>query len=77
MIFRFEPSVFKEIKLLIELLLDNSPVRHLYFTTDYQFGPSERAKCLNYSLKRFIEEHDRCGLRWNCLYHIRDDLKRV
>lgn len=76
-LFRFAPEVFKELKKLLELLLEQSPVKQLYFTTDYQFGPSESMKRLNYSLRRFFEEHDNSGLRWNCLYQIRGDLKRV
>jgi hypothetical protein len=75
--FYFTPNAFKEVKSLLELLLNNSPAKQLYFTTDYQFGPSEGVKRSNYSFKRFIEEHDRYGLRWNCLYQIHGDLKKV
>ena len=75
--FRFAPDIFKEVRLLLEILLNSSPVKQLYFTTDYQYGPSEGAKRLNYSFNRFIEEHDRYGLRWNCLYQIRGNLKKV
>jgi hypothetical protein len=75
--FRFALGVFTELKALLEFLLEQSSSKQLYFTTDYQFGPSESMKRSNYSLRRFIDEHDNCGLRWNCLYQIRGDLKRV
>jgi len=75
--FRFAPEVFTELKVLLEFLLEQLPIKQLYFTTDYQFGPSEGIKRPNYSLRRFFEEHDNAGLRWNCLYQIRGNLKRV
>ena len=75
--FRFASAVFTELKALLEFLLELSPKKQLYFTTDYQFGPSDSMKRSNYSLRRFLEEHDHSGLRWNCLYQIREDLKRV
>ncbi len=75
--FRFVRQVFTELKALLEFLLEQSPINQLYFTTDYQFGPSESMKRSNYSLRRFIEEHENSGLRWNCLYQIHGDLKKV
>ena len=38
---RFLPMVIPELKQLMSLLLEYSPVHQLYFSTDYQFGPEE------------------------------------
>lgn len=68
--FRFLSSVVPELKQLLTLMLQPSPVNLAYFLTDYQFGPSEGMQRMNYTVPALFEEHQRSGLRWNCLYHL-------
>ena len=68
--FRFLSNVFCEVCELLSLLLEHSPVKQVFFSTDYQFGPSKAMKRMSCTLRSFIDEHDANGLRWNCLYQI-------
>ena len=67
---RFLPAVIPELRHLMSLLLDCSPVHQMYFSTDYQFGPGEAIQKNGYTFSSFFEEHDQSALRFNTLYHI-------
>lgn len=69
-LFQFENKFKNEIKKLMQIAINKSPIHKIYFLTDYQFGPEKAEfKFLN-NLKDFWKEHDQNGLNWNTLYEI-------
>ena len=71
--FRFLRDVVPEMRELFSTLLQQSPVGQIFFSTDYQFGPAKAMQRSNYTISQLFEEHERWGLRWNCLYQIMDE----
>jgi hypothetical protein len=55
---------------IIKIALENSPVKEVYFLTDYQFGP-EKGKMENLGIEDFWSLHDSHGLTWNTLYKLK------
>jgi len=69
--FRFKPPVADELRTLIVILLESSPEREVWFTTDMQFGPSIKTQA-TVSLSEFLDLIHSTELRWHCLYRIRE-----
>jgi hypothetical protein len=69
--FRFESSVLEDLRALIVVLMDSSPVGEVWFTTDLQFGPSSKTQA-TVSLDEFFDQLRSSELSWHCLYRIRE-----
>jgi len=67
--FRFLLDYQIEIAKIINIGLQKSPTKKLYFLTDYQFGP-ESATTKEICIKDFWIQHDNEGLEWNVLYKL-------
>jgi len=68
--FRFNAEVFSEVQTLLEYLLHHSPCGQVYFSTDYQFGPTSPDYLVGCSIQQLIDDHNGQGLKWNCLYRV-------
>ena len=68
--FRFLDDYKLEIDKLLKIALDKSPIKRIYFLTDYQFGPAEEKCEIIYTISDFWEQHDNRGLRLNTLYEM-------
>ena len=55
---------------LVHTLLDSSPVHSVFFTTDWQFGPSRATRGGMLSELAFWREHDSHQLKLNACYTI-------
>lgn len=69
-LFRFLPKYKTNIRKIMKSAIDNSPIKTMYFLTDYQFGPEKAIIQKVDNLKKFWELHDSVGIEWNCLYII-------
>src|SRR5690606_22620583 len=67
---RLRPEVVPDLRDLLSRLVAHSPDRGAYFTTDYQFGPGQPMRRSNYTVGTLLDEGERSGIRWNCLYHV-------
>jgi len=73
-----EPSSFLEfdrnhltsMRILLEWLLERSPLGQLLFTTDWQFGPADSFRAPALNLAHFWSLHDSRRLRLNAAYPI-------
>lgn len=65
--FKFKDKYEVEVRRLVELYLNQSPLKVAYFLTDYQFGPA-KASYAQVTLNQFWQEHRDAGLYWNRLY---------
>ncbi|MFB2121238.1 hypothetical protein [Parapedobacter sp. 2B3] len=63
---QFKPDIDK----LLKIALDNSPIKKIYFLTDYQFGPENAKTEIIYKITDFWTEHDNEGLGLNTLYEM-------
>ncbi|MCI5226720.1 MAG: hypothetical protein D3918_08670 [Candidatus Electrothrix sp. AX2] len=68
--FRFEPSIIPELKTLIKILMQVSPRKEVWFSTDIQFGPSETSEEYT-TLERFFNQTEFSELDWHRLYKIK------
>lgn len=70
--FKFLEQYKSDIDKLLKIALDNSPIKKIYFLTDYQFGPKTgRSEIIN-TIKDFWLKHDKHGLNLNTLYEMYD-----
>ena len=69
--FRFEPSIIGDLKTLIMILMESSPCKKVWFSTDIQFGPSKTSE-ENITLERFFHQIVNSSLFWHRLYVIRN-----
>jgi hypothetical protein len=69
--FRFKPSIVDDLKTLIGILIESSPCKEVWFSTDIQFGPSETSE-ENTTLERFLRQIESSALFWHRLYIIRN-----
>lgn len=68
--FQFKVEYKKEIDCLLKIALEESPIKKVYFLTDYQFGPEEGKTELIYTVTDFWEQHETEGLNFNTLYEL-------
>ena len=68
--FKFIEKFKDDIEKLLEISLDGSPIKKVYFLTDYQFGPEKEKFEIIYTIHDFWEKHDNTGLRFNTLYEL-------
>jgi hypothetical protein len=54
----------------LKIALKNSPIKKIYFLTDYQFGPKKENIEIIYTVSDFWTQHDSAGLNFNTLYEI-------
>ena len=66
----FFPKFRNELKIMLEVLLEQSPVGKLIFTSDYQFGPKPRKYKRPLTLDSFWRKHDSVQLPTNSLVQI-------
>ena len=71
-LFKFLDLYKSDIDQLLKIALDQSPVKKVYFLTDYQFGPKKGSIEKAGSLLDFWTLHDQVGLNLNTLYEIYD-----
>jgi hypothetical protein len=69
--FRFISSIFGDLRALIIILMESSPRKEVWFSTDIQFGPS-RISEENTTLDRFFQQMESSVLFWHRLYRIRN-----
>ena len=68
--FKFLESFKTDIDKLLKIALESSPIRKVYFLTDYQFGPENGKTEVGYSINDFWKQHDNGGIDFNTLYEI-------
>lgn len=68
--FKFLGQYKTDIEKLLEIALDSSPIKKVYFLTDYQFGPEKGKIEIIYTIDDFWKRHDSEGLNFNTLYEL-------
>ncbi len=68
--FKFQDEYRGELNRLLELAIQQSPNRLVYFLTDYQFGPKEGTHEKFSSIEEFWKKHDLDALVLNTLFEI-------
>ena len=68
--FKFLDQYKPEIDKLLKIALDKSPIKKVYFLTDYQFGPENGKTEIIYTITDFWTQHDNEGLGLNTLYEM-------
>jgi len=68
--FKFLDQYKADIEKLLEIALDGSPIKKVYFLTDYQFGPEKGKKEIIYTIDDFWKRHDFEGLDFNTMYEL-------
>ena len=68
--FRILDQYKADIDKILGIALDGSPIKKVYFLTDYQFGPEKEKIEIIYSISDFWTRHDNEGLRFNTLYEL-------
>ena len=68
--FKFLDQYKAGIKKLLEIALDSSPIKKVYFLTDYQFGPENGKTEIIYTIDDFWKRHDCEGLNLNTMYEL-------
>ena len=63
---KYKPDVDK----LLKIALDASPIKKVYFLTDYQFGPEKENLEIMYTIDDFWIRHDNEGLTFNTMYEL-------
>ena len=71
-LFKFKQSIIDDLKDIINQMIKLSPINEVLFLTDYQFGPEKPSHKGQISLEDFFYDHDKVGLIWNCMYHIKN-----
>jgi len=75
-VFQFKIDFKNEIEELMKIAFETSPIRKIYFLTDYQFGPEKSEFRILNDLNDFWRKHDQHGLNWNTLYEIEKKTKK-
>ena len=70
-LFKFEEAAINDLRDILEQMITLSPGKEILFLTDYQFGPEKPLHKGIISLSEFFEDHNKVGLIWNCMYHIK------
>jgi len=68
--FKFLEKYKADIEKLLEISLDSSPLKKIYFLTDYQFGPEKEKIEIIYTINDFWTRHNNEGLRFNTMYEL-------
>lgn len=68
--FKFLEQFKPDINNLLKIALDNSPIKKVWFLTDYQFGPGNGKTEKIYTITDFWKQHDDEGLGLNTLYEM-------
>lgn len=68
--FKFLEQYKTDVDKLLNIALDNSPIKKICFLTDYQFGPENGKTEIIYTIKEFWTQHDNEGLGLNILYEM-------
>jgi hypothetical protein len=68
--FKFLELYKKDIHNLLIRALDYSPIKKIYFLTDYQFGPEKGNLEIIYTVREFWTKHDYSGLTFNTMYEL-------
>lgn len=68
--FKFLEQYKTNIDKLLKIALDNSPIKKVYFLTDYQFGPENGKIEIIYTISDFWTRHDNDGMNLNTLYEM-------
>ena len=68
--FRFLEQYKPDIDKLLKIALDNSPIKKVFFLTDYQFGPEDGKTEIIFTIKDFWAQHDNDGLELNTMYEM-------
>jgi len=69
--FKIQPQYFQDIIDILDVSINNSPIKTAYFLSDYQFGPEEPRIEGPFSIELFMKTHNIEGLKYNTLYEIR------
>jgi hypothetical protein len=69
--FRFESSIVGDLKTLVGILIEASPCKEVWFSTNTQFGPSTTFE-ENTTLEWFLCQIEGSELFWHCLYKIKN-----
>jgi hypothetical protein len=59
-----------DIDSILKIAINKSPIKKVYFLSDYQFGPDKPKTEIIYTIKDFWERHDNQGLAYNTLYEL-------
>lgn len=73
----FLKETFRDLKDLIQRMIDSSPNNEILFSTDYQFGPEKPMDFGAVSIEEFYEFHRLKKLRWNSIYKIQAEHSAV
>ena len=68
--FKFLDIYRKDIDTVLKRAIESSPIKKVYFLTDYQFGPGTSNKEIIYTRTDFWDRHDTVGLVYNTLYEL-------
>lgn len=68
--FKFLEQYKPDIDKLLKIAIDNSPVKRVYFLTDYQFGPEVGGAEIIFTISDFWAQHDNYGLNLNTIYEM-------
>jgi hypothetical protein len=68
--FKFLQEFTSDINKLLNIALKHSPIKKVFFLTDYQFGPAHKKIEINYTLSSFWAQHETDGLYFNTMYEI-------
>ncbi len=68
--FKFLESFRADIDKLLKIALESSPIKKIYFLTDYQFGPKNGKIEIGFNINDFWKQHDNGGIDFNTLYEI-------
>ncbi len=68
--FKFHDQYKDDINRLLEIALDGSPIKKVYFLTDYQFGPEKGKTEIIYTIDDLWKRHDSEGLNLNTMYEL-------
>jgi hypothetical protein len=69
-VFKFLEDFKPDIDRLLKIALDASPIKRVFFLTDYQFGPEEAHTEIIYTISDFWTQHDNDGIQFNTLYEM-------
>ncbi|WAC12518.1 hypothetical protein [Dyadobacter pollutisoli] len=69
-VFKFLEQYISDIDRLLKIALDKSPVKKIYFLTDYQFGPDKGNIEDIYTINDFWTQHNENGLILNTMYEM-------
>jgi len=68
--FKFLDQYKPDIDKLLKVALEKSPIKKVYFLTDYQFGPEKENIEIIFTISDFWTRHDNEGLNLNTMYEM-------